>query len=126
MSARKPSAPAQKSSPSKSNSKAKEPEVLSFDDLFTDLQGDGGDAFTFHITDSLLQKKLSKNRQNAGYRYQTDQDQIITIWYSNWSKVVEPIEGEPGMFRTLPGVTRASDGGLIPANSGGSFFGDDD
>lgn len=124
MPVRKP-ASAQKSLPSKSNPKAVEPEVLSFDDLFTDLQGDGGDSLTFNISESLLQKKLSKNRQNAGYRFQTDQGQIITIWQSNWANVVEPIAGEPGMYRTLPGVTVATDGGLIPANSGGSFFGDD-
>ena len=115
-------ASAQKSSRGNSNSKAEEPAVLSFDDLFQDLQGDGGDALTFHITESLLQKKLSKNRQNAGYRFQTDQGQIVTVWQSNWSTVVEPIAGEPGMYRTLPGVTVANDGGLIPANSGGSFF----
>ena len=121
MSVRKP-ASAQKNVPSKKPSKAQEPEVLSFDDLFADLQGDGGDALTFNITESLLQKKLSKNRQNAGYRFQTDQGQIITIWQSNWSSVVEPVPGEPGNYRTLPGVTVASDGGLIPANSGGSFF----
>lgn len=125
MSARKPSAPAQKSSPSKSNSKTSVT-PMSFDDLFQDLQGDGGDSLTFNIRESLLQKKLSKNRQNAGYRFQTDQGQIITIWQSNWANVVEPVEGEPDVYRTLPGVTVASDGGLIPANSGGSFFGDDD
>jgi hypothetical protein len=115
-------ASAQTTSRSNSKSKAEEPEVSSFDDLFEDLKGDGGDAFTFHITKSLLQKKLSKDRSNAGFRYQTDQGQIITIWHSNWANVVEPVPNEPGMYRTLPGVTVAKDGGLIPANSGGSFF----
>ncbi len=102
--------------------------TTSFEDLFKSTLDEFGESDSFHITESLLKKKLSKSRNNCGYRYQTESGKVIEIWQSNHADVVEPNPSRgKGWFRIRPGVTVSANGGLIPPGSrGGSFFDDNE